>query len=185
MDVEANLFELERQHQEEERVLAEKYFKQKSSYYKQRNDLVKEIPNFWLTALENHTVLGNLLEVNDLEILKYLTDIVVERPMSGHVKIMFEFSPNPFFQENVLMKEYITETEEQVKVVNYPITWTQNEEFTRSTCFIQFFANQELDLGEIIVDDLYPNAFKFFQGVSISNQFYFICMFVCWYECFL
>ena len=113
-------------------------------------------------------MLGNLLELNDSEVLKYLTDIVVERPAPGHVKITFDFADgSPYFTERSLVKEFVTDFETgAVRTHSSEVNWTQ-ENFAAGLVLLNFFVNQEsLDLGEIIADDLYPNAVRFFQGVS-------------------
>lgn len=47
---------------------------------KKRNEMLKRIPEFWLTAMRNHEVLQSLIEPEDLEILSCLDSIDVTRP---------------------------------------------------------------------------------------------------------
>jgi len=75
------------------------------------------IPDFWLTALRNHIVLSELITERDEAALKHLTDIQLEylddsKPDSkpGY-KFKFFFSPNEFFENDVLEKTYYYQSE--------------------------------------------------------------------------
>ena len=71
------------------------------------NDDVKGIPEFWLTIFRNVSLLQEMVEDYDIPILKHLEDVKVvlnEKPMGFILK--FYFSPNEYFQNSVLTKEY-------------------------------------------------------------------------------
>jgi nucleosome assembly protein 1-like 1 len=75
------------------------------------------IPEFWLTTLRNHVGLSELITDRDAEALKHLLDIRLEYlPGSADkvalgFKLLFEFSPNKYFENTVLDKTYIYQDE--------------------------------------------------------------------------
>ena len=75
----------------------------------------KGIPNFWLTALSNHTGISELITERDEEALKYLVDVRVEYLESGKpgFKLLFEFAEGAkeFFENKTLGKTYYYQEE--------------------------------------------------------------------------
>lgn len=68
---------------------------------------VKGIPEFWLTILKNVGTLSEMVQEHDEVILKHLIDITVsfqECPMGFTLE--FHFSPNEYFTNTILTKEY-------------------------------------------------------------------------------
>jgi len=69
------------------------------------------VPDFWLTVLRNHVGLSELINDRDAAALKYLTDLRIEylpssEPKPGF-KLIFEFSQNEYFENEVLQKTYV------------------------------------------------------------------------------
>jgi len=69
------------------------------------------VPEFWLTALRNHVGLSELITDRDAAALKYLTDLRIEylpssEPKPGF-KLIFEFSSNEYFENDVFEKTYV------------------------------------------------------------------------------
>lgn len=88
------------------------------------------IPNFWLTCLQNHPDLADIISEHDEEVLGYLKNITKEDlpdesglNMAGF-RLIFHFSPNPFFENERLVKEY------HIKETN---PWTQDLEVPEIT----------------------------------------------------
>lgn len=77
---------------------------------------INGVPEFWLTAIQNHESLSNIKD-EDEEALKFLVDIKVIYTgvprnatcdtTTPNYKLCFHFLPNPFFHDSVLTKEYI------------------------------------------------------------------------------
>lgn len=68
---------------------------------------VKGIPEFWLTLFKNVDILSAMIQEHDEPILRHLTDItldVTSNPMRFTLK--FHFSPNDYFTDSVLTKNY-------------------------------------------------------------------------------
>ncbi|CAH1996220.1 unnamed protein product [Acanthoscelides obtectus] len=68
---------------------------------------MKGVPEFWLRAIRNISILGEMVQPHDVPILKHLTDIKTtcrEDPMGFTLE--FHFSPNEYFTNTVLTKDY-------------------------------------------------------------------------------
>ncbi|KAL0273386.1 UNVERIFIED_CONTAM: hypothetical protein PYX00_006064 [Menopon gallinae] len=67
----------------------------------------KGIPEFWLTIFKNVSILQEMMEDHDIPILRHLEDIKVVFHKNGMgFTLEFHFSPNEYFQNSVLTKEY-------------------------------------------------------------------------------
>uniref|UniRef100_A0A673BTY4 Testis specific protein Y-linked n=1 Tax=Sphaeramia orbicularis TaxID=375764 RepID=A0A673BTY4_9TELE len=81
----------------------------KSARLHQRS-ITKTIPGFWVTALLNHPHLSAHIDETDEDALSYMTDLEVGNIESfknnklGY-RIRFHFRRNPYFQNNIIMKE--------------------------------------------------------------------------------
>lgn len=69
------------------------------------------VPEFWLTVLRNNVGMSDLITDRDAGALKYLTDLRIEylpssEPKPGF-KLIFEFSENEYFDNEVLEKTYV------------------------------------------------------------------------------
>lgn len=65
------------------------------------------IPNFWLHVLQNHPSFSSLITEEDAEALQHLKDIrVLYLSDNPGFKVEFEFVPNEFFSNELLVKEY-------------------------------------------------------------------------------
>lgn len=66
------------------------------------------IESFWLTALQNHSGISELITERDEGALKYLLDVRythLAKPELGF-KLVFEFAENPYFENKALEKTY-------------------------------------------------------------------------------
>jgi len=80
-----------------------------------RNDLPESektsgngLDEFWLTAFRNDESIGSMIESHDEPILRHLTDVeakVTKDPMK--FTLLFHFSPNEYFTNTTLTKEYV------------------------------------------------------------------------------
>ncbi|XP_043195431.1 nucleosome assembly protein 1-like 1 [Amphibalanus amphitrite] len=107
----------------------------------------KGIPEFWLTVCKNVDLLAEMIQEHDEPILKHLTDIRVnfsEAQPEGFT-LEFHFSPNDFFTNTVLTKEYTMkctpdekdpfsfEGPEIIKSVGCSISWKEGKNVTEKT----------------------------------------------------
>jgi nucleosome assembly protein 1-like 1 len=111
------------------------------------------IPEFWLTALRNHMGLSELITERDAAALKHLIDIRIEHINDADAdtkqeddakkgklgyKIIFEFSPNDFFENKTLEKSYIYGQEVDYtgelvyeNAVGTTIQWKEDKDLTK------------------------------------------------------
>eukprot|EP00244_Chara_vulgaris_P007151 TRINITY_DN267_c0_g1_i1.p1 TRINITY_DN267_c0_g1~~TRINITY_DN267_c0_g1_i1.p1 ORF type:complete len:369 (+),score=102.86 TRINITY_DN267_c0_g1_i1:335-1441(+) len=67
----------------------------------------KGVPNFWLTAMKNFDMIGEMITARDEPALKYVRDVKWNRLEDGKsFKIDFLFNENPYFSNSVLSKTY-------------------------------------------------------------------------------
>ncbi|PPQ73475.1 hypothetical protein CVT24_007805 [Panaeolus cyanescens] len=108
------------------------------------------IPEFWLTALRNHVGLNEIITDRDAEALKSLVDIRLEylnqddaakaSPTEGKpgFKLLFQFGPNDFFEDEVLEKTYLYQEEVGYsgdfvydRAIGTEIKWKEDKDLTK------------------------------------------------------
>ncbi|KAF9231737.1 nucleosome assembly protein [Melanogaster broomeanus] len=100
------------------------------------------IPEFWLTALRNHVGLSELITERDAGALKHLTDIRLSYLSSDDPKpgfrITFLFSPNAYFENEVLEKTYLYQEEVGYsgdfvydRAIGTEIKWKEDKDLTK------------------------------------------------------
>ncbi|KAH9775675.1 NAP1-related protein 2 [Citrus sinensis] len=99
--------ELEKINEEaSEKVLEveQKYSEIRKPVYDKRNDIIKSIPDFWLTAFISHPALGELLSEEDQK----------------------NFSPNPYFEDTKLTKTFtFLDDDGSMKITATSIKWKE------------------------------------------------------------
>ncbi|KAL4769199.1 hypothetical protein BDW60DRAFT_195653 [Aspergillus nidulans var. acristatus] len=87
------------------------------------------IPDFWLTAMNNHPDISMRIEEADEPVLKFLTDIRVEYGEDFDFSLVFHFAPNEYFSNLMLrvkffyQKNFTGEWPDPLKVVGDRIDW--------------------------------------------------------------
>jgi len=105
------------------------------------------IPEFWLTALRNHIGLADLITDRDETALKHLIDIryeyLTDSPEDEHsgkpgFKLIFTFSPNEFFDNEILIKTYTYQQEVGYngdfiydRAIGTEIKWKEDKDLTK------------------------------------------------------
>lgn len=100
------------------------------------------IPEFWLTALRNHIGLSEIITDRDAGALKSLIDIRLsylpsDSPKPGF-KITFVFSPNDYFENEILEKTYLYQEEVGYsgdfvydRAIGTEIKWKEDKDLTK------------------------------------------------------
>jgi nucleosome assembly protein 1-like 1 len=107
------------------------------------------IPEFWLTALRNSIGLSDLITDRDASALKHLTNISLaylsedkDKDQATGAKpgftLLFEFSPNEFFENEVLSKTYVYQEEVGYsgdfvydRAIGTEIKWKDDKDLTK------------------------------------------------------
>ncbi|KAJ8546593.1 hypothetical protein K7X08_034103 [Anisodus acutangulus] len=153
--------------------IAKKYSEMCKPVYKKRKDIIKDIPNFCVTAVLSHPELGELVNLEDYEIFKFLSSIEVEKSkdVKSSYTITFYFNPNPHFKNTLLSKTYtFLEDGQPTKVTASTIRWSKgNGSVSRHAedSFFRWFSsevNQKDDeIAAIIKEELWQNPLTFFK----------------------
>jgi template-activating factor I len=173
----------------------DKFFEIKHKYnevskplYDKRNNLIKSIPNFWLTVFSNHHSLNLLLNVEDNEIFKHLSSLDVEyhKDVKWGYSITFNFNPNPYFENTKIVKYVTVLGEKKTKVTNTPIKWKEgkelilNENSPSDFSFFNWFSEPEKKgrmneihdkIADIIKDDLLLNPLDYFNNEDSDEAY--------------
>lgn len=87
-------------------AIEQKFSLKRKPLYAERNLSLSAIPQFWLSTLQKHPSIHQVLDAEDIEILKYCYEVVVEdnEDIKTGYKIRFKFSENPYFVDEELVK---------------------------------------------------------------------------------
>lgn len=107
----------------------QKYNTSRKPLFKKRADIIKRIPNFWVTAFVNHPHISTLLEEVEEEALHYLTSVEVEEfeDIKSGYKIHFHFGSNPYFTNSTLTKEFRLANTGDPTTTSTPIQWKEEK----------------------------------------------------------
>jgi len=159
-------------------------------YYKKRNDVIREIPEFWLKAFLNHEMLADLLDEEDQNAFKFLKELNVEDfdDVKSGFKISLTFDNNPYFKNKTLSKTFQYDEAGILTVAPTKIEWKEGMDLTKrekatkegnkrtqeseSESFFNWFSeeDQDLELGELIKEELWPNPGKFYHGLDEEEE---------------
>ncbi|CAG2104860.1 unnamed protein product [Medioppia subpectinata] len=99
----------------------QKYNKLRKPFFEKRNELIAKIPNFWVTAVSidhsfcpfvghfvNHPQISAILDEDEEECLHFLSKLEVEEfeDIKSGYRIKFYFDENPYFENDLLEKEF-------------------------------------------------------------------------------
>lgn len=162
-----------------------KYNRLRKPIYQQRAKAIQNLPNFWFKVFTSNDMLAALLVGEDLTAFKYIKELNVEDhdDVKSGFNITLKFSPNPFFHNEVLKKEFHYDKEGNLNVVPTKIDWKEGKDLTKKTpstkdtkakrsreddseSFFTWFNpdDQDLELAEIIKEELWPNPAKYYLG---------------------
>ncbi|XP_060149124.1 testis-specific Y-encoded protein 3-like [Globicephala melas] len=145
-------------------------------YLEHRSTIIQSIPGFWVKVFVNHPRMSAMISTQDKEMLSYMTNLKVEElaDPSDYRKIMLFFRKNPFFQNEVVVKEYLIEATRYRASHLAPIQWHrrfEEEVYSRrhnnsSLNFFNWFSDHSCvgssRIAEIIGEDLWPNPLRYY-----------------------
>jgi len=167
----------------------QKYNKLRQPHFKRRSDLIAKIPNFWLTVFVNHPQLSALLDEEDEEALQHLKKVEVQEfeDIKSGYKINFYFdAANPFFENDVLSKEFHLNENGEPSCKSTTIKWkagknlceeakqdngstdkqAKKRQHKQPSLFFSWFTETTEstvdDFGEVIKDDIWPNPLQYY-----------------------
>ncbi|XP_057465553.1 NAP1-related protein 2-like isoform X2 [Actinidia eriantha] len=166
----------------------QKYNEIRKPIYDKRNDIIKFIPDFWLTAFVSHPAF--LLTEEDQKIFKYLSSLEVEdfKDVKSGYSITFNFKPNPYFEDTKLTKSFTFLDEGTTTISATPIKWKdgngildgvahEKNRSKRSHAEESFFSwfsdidDIQDEVAELIKEDLWTNPLNFFSNDADEEAF--------------
>ncbi|NWW41960.1 TSYL2 protein, partial [Panurus biarmicus] len=158
------------------RRLRARFCLRRRPHLQRRNRLIQHIPGFWVTAFLNHPQLSAMISDRDEDALSYMTSLQVEEfgQTRPGCRIRFFFSVNPYFQNDVVAKEFVRGPSGHLVSHSTPIRWWQGQD-PRSRphkgppaprSFFAWFGDHSFPAGdrvaEIIKEELWPNPLQFY-----------------------
>ncbi|GBF96552.1 hypothetical protein Rsub_09135 [Raphidocelis subcapitata] len=125
------------------------------------------IPEFWLTAMTNHEMVGELVTERDAEVLAYLTDVRVTSLTgedAGSFRITFEFAENPFFSNKTLEKTFLMEDPDEVVPRKFVGTQNPDDLSEEDLEALQEAMDEDYEVGVAFKESLAPRAVEWFTG---------------------
>jgi len=171
----------------------QKYNKLRKPFFEKRNDIIKRIPNFWVTAFVNHPQISDILEEDEEDALHYMTKLEVEEfeDIKSGYRINFHFGENPYFENTILTKEFHLGSSGDPASQSTPIKWKgendlskKNKErngvnkgrkrYMETKTFFNWFTDHTDpsadDVAELIKDDLWPNPLQYYLVPDIEVE---------------
>jgi len=170
----------------------QKYNKLRKPFYEKRNDIIKRIPNFWVTAFINHPQISGILEEEEEECLHFLSKLEVEEfeDIKSGYRIHFHFDENPYFENETLTKEFCLGAASGPSSNSTSITWKEGKDLLKlmqfkqqsprrkrqveyKTFFDWFIDNNDPvndEIAELLKDDLWPNPLQYYLVPDIEVE---------------
>jgi len=170
-------------------VVEQKYNKLRKPHYQKRNEIIGNIPAFWATVFSNHPQVSSIVTEKDEEALQFLTEMEVEEfeDIKSGYKVSFRFKENPFFSNELLVKEFHISDEsadDAPASKSTEIKWKAGKSLvpkpdlkagakrgkddmsTGAATFFSWFSDAVEDgiceIGESLKDDIWPNPLQYF-----------------------
>merc|ERR1719328_1085985 len=201
-EIDANQNEIDalnEQASEEILKVEQKYNKLRRPYYDKRNDIIKRIPKFWLTAFINHPQITAIIEEDEEDCLQYLNKLEVEEfeDIKSGYRIKLYFDKNPYFDNDCLTKEFHLGSSGDPASQSTPIQWKEGMDLAAKfaqrnaaaqetakgrkrvhqqqmkTFFTWFCDNgdpSDDEIAEVIKDDMWPNPLQYFLVPDIEVE---------------
>lgn len=189
-EIQSEITNLNEKASEEILKVEQKFNKLRRPHFEKRNEVLKDIPNFWLTSLANHPIIAPMIEsAEDEDCLHYMVNLDVEEyeDIKSGYKLKLHFVNNPYIKNEVIVKEFQIVSSEEVLSSSTPIEYkdtpkgqslkqvvdTSIAQFKRSRRPGQvqqsFFAwltepseSGTDEIAEILKDQVWPSPLEFF-----------------------
>merc|ERR1719334_294437 len=192
-DVQEQIDGLNEQASEEILQVEQKYNNLRKPFFFKRAEMIKKIPKFWVTVFVNHPQISALLDEEDEEALHYLTSVEVEEfeDIKSGYRIKFHFSENPYFNNELICKEFMLSDSGEQTCQSTEIKWKDNMDLTKRQSetnvkpgqkrqhlepesFFSWFNDQSEggadEVGELIKDDIWPNPLQYYLGAGNETE---------------
>uniref|UniRef100_A0A4W5MHH5 Testis specific protein Y-linked n=1 Tax=Hucho hucho TaxID=62062 RepID=A0A4W5MHH5_9TELE len=156
-----------------------KLSRQRRPHVDQRSSIIQAIPGFWVTALLNHPHLSAHIDKTDEGALSYMTNLEIESFKTNKLgyRIGFHFKRNPYFQNNIIVKELHLGMAGSPVSFSNQILWHRGQNLTLHSeprrsgrgvyqTFFSWFSDHTSpgrdDIAQILKDDLFRNPLRYY-----------------------
>ncbi|EPQ04203.1 Testis-specific Y-encoded protein 10 [Myotis brandtii] len=144
-----------------------------------RRAIIQCIPNFWAQAqIRNHPQISAIISDEDEDLLNYLINVEVKEVSlpKYRCRLMFFFRSNPYFLNELIIKQYDVSLAGYRASSSTPILWFWDYEHgapsrrqdTSSVSFFNWLSKHTLPgsgkIAEIISEDLWPNPLQYYPA---------------------
>lgn len=131
--IQHEIFTLNEKASEEILKIEQKYIQLRRPHFEKRNELLKNVPNFWLTSLANHPIISPMIETpEDEDCLHYMVNLDVEEfeDVKSGYRLKLHFVENPYIKNEVLVKEFqvVNSADDSVVSTSTPIEYKNTQE---------------------------------------------------------
>lgn len=156
--------------------LKRRYGQLRKPHIQKRNSIIRAIPGFWVTAFLNHPQLSAMINDRDEDTLSYMNNLQVEdiTHLKSSCKIKFYFNSNPYFKNDVIIKEFQFGPSGRLTSHSTPIRWWrrqnpesyQGKSANATPSFFSWFTDHNFPAADriatIIKEDLWPNPLQYY-----------------------
>jgi len=182
---------LNEQASEEILKVEQKYIQLRWPHFQKRSSLIENIPNFWVTTFINHPQISALLDEDDEDVLHYLTKVEVQEfdDLKTGYTISFHFKENPYFENDVISKEFHMNENGDPTSTSTAIKWKEGKDLTKRNVESNSKGKRKLEepesffswfndpgdagadeLGEVIKDDIWPNPLQYYLVPELDED---------------
>lgn len=154
--------------------LKRRYGQLRKPHIQKRNAIIRTIPGFWVTAFLNHPQLSAMIDDRDEDTLSYMNNLQVEdfTHLKSSCKIKFYFDSNPYFKNDVIIKEFQYGSSGRLTSHSTPIQWWRGKnpsyggKNSSTPSFFSWFSDHSFAAADriatIIKEDLWPNPLQYY-----------------------
>ncbi|XP_048193039.1 testis-specific Y-encoded protein 9-like [Perognathus longimembris pacificus] len=149
-----------------------------------RSSNIRGIPGFWAQTFVNHPQLSAMISDQDEDMLSYMINLEVQelRHPKSSCKITFYFRNNPYFQNAVVVKEFVVDITGYRLCHSTPILWRQDYKIeadshrnhNKSPNFFNWFTDHNFAgsnrITEIIRKDLWLNPLHYYKMMKAHEE---------------
>lgn len=189
-NIQLEICKLNEKASEEILKVEQKFNELRRPHFEKRNELLKDIPNFWLTSLANHPMIAPMIEsAEDEDCLHYVVNLDVEEfeDIKSGYKLKLHFITNPYIANDVIVKEFHHLNSEEIMSTATPIEYKDTPQGkslkqvvdnsiaqykrsrrpgqTQNSFFAWLVEPSESgtdEIAEIIKDQIWPSPLEFF-----------------------
>ncbi|XP_039278382.1 protein SET isoform X2 [Nilaparvata lugens] len=165
--------------------VVQKYNKLRKPFFEKRNQIINRISYFWVTAFVNHPQISAILDEEEEDCLHYLSKLEVEEfeDIKSGYRINFYFDENPYFENDVIKKEFHLGSSGDPASQRTTIRWKEGMNLTKETdknktgkalgkrflkhnTFFGWFSDygdpSADDIAKVIKDDVWLNPLQYY-----------------------